>query len=345
MADKLSYQQAGVDIDEADRLIADIKVAARNTMRPEVLKGIGGFGALFEVPIDRYRKPILVSGTDGVGTKLKLAIDWNMHQGIGIDLVAMCVNDILTLGAEPLYFLDYYATGQLNRHIASAVIHSIAEGCQQANMSLIGGETAEMPGMYHQQDYDLAGFCVGVVEKDEIIDGPQRIKDGDVILGLAASGPHANGFSLIRKVLEVSATPADHQIAGRALKDWLMAPTKIYVASIRQLLQSCRVHGLAHITGGGLIENIPRILPEHTQAIIQTNAWPVPEIFPWLASAGNIEQQEMLRVFNMGIGMVVIIDAKDVGAATDILTAAGETVFTIGHITTSSSSKASVRFS
>ncbi|MDH5515953.1 MAG: phosphoribosylformylglycinamidine cyclo-ligase, partial [Gammaproteobacteria bacterium] len=287
-ATPLSYRDAGVDIDAGNALIDRIKPAVAKTRRPGVLSGLGGFGALFELPLDRYRQPVLVSGTDGVGTKLKLAVDAGLHDSIGIDLVAMCVNDIVVTGAEPLFFLDYYATGKLDLDVAGDVITGIARGCELAGAALVGGETAEMPGMYSEGDYDLAGFSVGIVEKSEIIDG-SKVGSGDVIIGLASSGPHSNGYSLIRKVLEVSGQSLQDSLAGKTLAEWLLAPTRIYVKSLLSLCSTVDVHSIAHITGGGLTENLPRVLPAGTRAIIDASSWQRPVIFDWLQEQGNIE--------------------------------------------------------
>ena len=318
----LTYKDAGVDIDAGDALVERIKPYVKQTERREVLGDIGGFGALFEIPLDRFQQPVLVSGTDGVGTKLKLAMELQHHDTIGIDLVAMCVNDVLAHGAEPLFFLDYYATGQLSVEMALKVIQGIAVGCKQAGCSLVGGETAEMPGMYHGEDYDLAGFCVGIVEKSKIIQ-PKLVKPGDVLLGLASSGLHSNGFSLVRKILSDSNSKPDKS---------LLTPTKIYVKSILQLLKEIPVHGIAHITGGGLPENLPRVLPDYTCASIHINSWKRPEIFNWLQRQGNIADSEMLRTFNCGIGMVICVEAKDLDKAKHCLERTGETVFNIGKI-------------
>ncbi len=330
----LTYKDAGVDIDAGNALVDAIKPIAKATARPEVMASLGGFGALFQLPIERYRQPVLVSGTDGVGTKLRLAIDYDKHDQVGIDLVAMCVNDLVVQGAEPLFFLDYYATGKLDLYVAQSVISGIGEGCKQAGCALIGGETAEMPGMYPDGDYDLAGFCVGIVEKDEIIDG-SKVKAGDVILGLAASGPHSNGYSLIRKILEVSGVDPHSDFEGTPLIDQLMAPTRIYVKSLLQTLKQVPIHALSHITGGGLLENIPRVLPAHTKAVIDVQSWQRPVIFDWLQQTGNIDPVEMHRTFNCGIGMAVVVAAENVAAAKAALEEAGETVYTIGHIATS----------
>jgi phosphoribosylformylglycinamidine cyclo-ligase len=325
-----TYRDAGVDIDAGDELVERIKPLVRRTQRPEVLAGIGGFGALVELP-QGYRRPVLVSGTDGVGTKLRLAIDTGRHGTIGIDLVAMCANDVVVQGAEPLFFLDYYATGRLKVDVAASVISGIAEGCAQAGAALVGGETAEMPGMYHGDDYDLAGFCVGVVEKDAIIDGSQ-VRPGDAVLGLASSGPHSNGYSLIRKLIAVAgATPAT-QLDGRPLFERLLQPTRIYVKPLLALIRSLPVHGLAHITGGGLTDNIPRTLPDGTEVVLRRSQWPRSAVFDWLARTGNITDAEMHRTFNCGIGMVVIVPAAEAGAALALLGAQGETAWHIGDV-------------
>jgi len=327
----LSYRDAGVDIDSGNRLVDHIKPIAARTRRPGVLGGLGGFGALFEIPLDRYREPVLVSGTDGVGTKLKLAIELGIHDSIGIDLVAMCANDVLVQGAEPLFFLDYYATGKLEVEVAAQVVAGIGAGCEQAGMALVGGETAEMPGMYQAGDYDLAGFCVGIVEKSKIIDGSQ-VQVGDCLLGLASSGPHSNGYSLIRKVLEVSGADLQADFHGRTLGETLLAPTRIYVKNLLALMQTLPVHALAHITGGGLLENIPRVLPAGLCAHIHRQAWPQPPIFDWLQTQGGIAEAEMLRTFNCGIGMLVIVSAAQAAQAQAWLQAAGETVWVLGEI-------------
>lgn len=327
----LSYRDSGVDIEAGNRLIDRIKPAVARTQRPGVLGGLGGFGALFELPLDRYREPVLVSGTDGVGTKLKLAVEAGLHDTIGIDLVAMCVNDIVVQGAEPLFFLDYYATGKLDLDVASAVISGIARGCELAGAALVGGETAEMPGMYAGGDYDLAGFCVGVVEKSAIIDG-SAVQAGDALIGLASSGPHSNGYSLIRKIIEVSGSSLTDMLEGRSLADWLLAPTHIYVKPLLSLCSQVPVHALAHITGGGLTENLPRVLPPDTQAVVDTSSWQQPAIFDWLQRSGNVADAEMFRTFNCGMGMVVCVAADDALAAIEHLTAQGEDARLIGHI-------------
>lgn len=330
----LTYKDAGVDIDAGNALVERIKHVARQTRRPEVLGGLGGFGALCRIPAS-YREPLLVAGTDGVGTKLRLAIDLERHDSVGIDLVAMCVNDLVVCGAEPLFFLDYYATGKLDIDTAAAVVSGIGRGCELAGCALIGGETAEMPGMYDAADYDLAGFCVGVVENDQLIDG-SRVAPGDVLIGLESSGPHSNGYSLIRKILELSGTdPASTQIGEQSLADALMAPTRIYVKSLLALIEKVPVHALAHITGGGLLENIPRVLPEFSRASIDTRSWSMPAVFDWLQEHGNIDPTEMYRTFNCGIGMVVCVPAGQADAALARLAEAGDTARVIGSIAAS----------
>ncbi len=330
----LSYKAAGVDIDAGNALVERIKPVVRTTQRPEVLGGLGGFGGLFALPLERYRQPVLVSGTDGVGTKLRLAIDNGCHDGIGIDLVAMCVNDIVVTGAEPLFFLDYYATGKLDVDVAERVVAGIAEGCRQAGAALIGGETAEMPGMYGAGDYDLAGFAVGVVEREALIDG-SRVQPGDVLIGLASSGPHSNGYSLIRKILEVSgADPRSALPDGQTLIDALLAPTRIYVRPLLSLFRAVEVRALAHITGGGLPENLPRVLPEGTAARIDRTSWARPAVFDWLQAQGRVADAEMYRTFNCGVGMVVCVPAAGADAALEQLDAAGETAWRLGEIVT-----------
>jgi len=326
----LSYRAAGVDIDAGDQLVENIKPLARQTLREGVLAGIGGFGALFEVP-RRFRNPVLVSGTDGVGTKLKLAFQLGRHDTIGIDLVAMSVNDILVQGAEPLFFLDYFACGRLDVATATSVIAGIAAGCEQAGCALIGGETAEMPGMYPAGEYDLAGFAVGVVEKEHILDG-SRIAEGDVVLGLASSGAHSNGYSLIRRILESDGTDLSSDFHGQPLAETLLAPTRIYVKPVLALTREVQVNGLAHITGGGLLENVPRILASHLTAQLDRNAWPRPALFSWLQRKGGITDQEMFRVFNCGIGMVVVVREADAEASLQRLRTGGESVYRIGRI-------------
>lgn len=327
----LDYKSAGVDIQAGNELIRLIKPIARNTNRPGVMQGLGGFGSLFELPLDRYRNPVLVSGTDGVGTKLKLAIELGQHQTVGIDLVAMSVNDIVVQGAEPLFFLDYFATGKLDVNIAAAVIEGIGNGCKTAGAALIGGETAEMPGMYGQQDYDLAGFCVGIVEKDQIIDGG-RCSVGDRLIGLASSGPHSNGYSLIRKLIETQHISLQDAFEGRTIGDFLIEPTRIYVKPILELINSVDVRGIAHITGGGITENLPRILPKNIAASINLTAWKRPPIFSWIQQTGSIEQSEMLRTFNCGIGMIVCVSVNDEEEALKKLANTGERAFSIGTL-------------
>jgi phosphoribosylformylglycinamidine cyclo-ligase len=326
-----TYRDAGVDIDAGDALVERIKPLVRRTTRPEVLAGIGGFGAMVELPLDRYRRPVLVSGTDGVGTKLRLAIETGRHDTIGIDLVAMCANDVVVQGAEPLFFLDYYATGHLNVDVAATVIDGIAEGCVQAGAALVGGETAEMPGMYQGEDYDLAGFCVGVVEKEAIIDG-SRVAAGDAVIGLTSSGPHSNGYSLIRRLIAVAGATAATQLAGSALFDLLLTPTRIYVKSLLGLIAALPVHALAHITGGGLTDNIPRVLHAGLEVVLQRRSWPQQPVFDWLARAGAIEQAEMYRTFNCGIGMVVIVAGERAAEALRLLQQAGEQAMLIGEV-------------
>lgn len=326
----LSYRDAGVDIDAGDQLVENIKPFARRTLRDGVLAGIGGFGALFQVP-SHYREPVLVSGTDGVGTKLKLAFELDLHDTIGIDLVAMSVNDILVQGAEPLFFLDYFACGKLAVDTATRVVKGIAAGCEQAGCALIGGETAEMPGMYPDGEYDLAGFAVGVVEKSAIITGTD-IAPGDVVLGLASSGVHSNGYSLVRKIVSASAADLSSDFDGRTLGEALLAPTRIYVKSVLATMRNVRLKGLAHITGGGLVDNVPRVLPEGVVAELRGNAWPRPPLFEWLQRKGNVAKAEMHRVFNCGIGMAVVVAAADADQASRQLTQEGEQVFHIGEI-------------
>jgi len=327
----ITYRDAGVDIDAGDELVERIKPRVRRSMRPEVLGGIGGFGALVEVPLDRYRKPVLVSGTDGVGTKLRLAIDSRRHDGVGIDLVAMCVNDVIVQGAEPLFFLDYFASGKLDVDVGERVVAGIIEGCVQAGCALVGGETAEMPGMYHGADYDLAGFCVGVVEKDAIIDG-SRTRAGDLVLGLPSSGPHSNGFSLIRKILQVAAADLEADVNGVKLIDRLMAPTRIYVKPLLQLLREVTVHGVSHITGGGLVDNIPRVLPDGLEVVLNRGSWRREVVFEWLQREGKVADAEMYRVFNCGIGMTVQVAASDADRAIGVLSAAGQEALIIGEV-------------
>ena len=326
----LSYRDAGVDIDAGDALVEAIKPFAKRTMREGVMGGIGGFGALFEIS-KKFKEPVLVSGTDGVGTKLKLAFHLNRHDTVGIDLVAMSVNDILVQGAEPLFFLDYFACGKLDVTIATAVIKGIAQGCEQAGCALIGGETAEMPSMYPAGEYDLAGFAVGAVEKSKIIDGT-RIAPGDVVLGLASSGAHSNGYSLVRKIIDVAQPDLQADFHGRPLADVLMMPTRIYVKPLLALMAAMDVKGMVHITGGGLVENIPRVLQPHLTAVLKKDAWTMPPLFTWLQEHGNVADAEMHRVFNCGIGMTVIVAPENAEASMAQLRAAGETVMQIGEI-------------
>lgn len=338
MTDKtsLSYKDAGVDIDAGNALVDRIKGVVKKTRRPEVMGGLGGFGALCALP-QKYREPVLVSGTDGVGTKLRLAMDLKRHDTIGIDLVAMCVNDLVVQGAEPLFFLDYYATGKLDVDTAASVISGIAEGCLQSGCALVGGETAEMPGMYHGDDYDVAGFCVGVVEKSEIIDG-SKVADGDVLVALASSGPHSNGYSLVRKIIEVSGVdPQTTDLNGSPLADHLLAPTRIYVKSVLELIANVEVHAIAHLTGGGFWENIPRVLPDNAQAVIDESSWQWPEVFNWLQQAGNVSSHEMYRTFNCGVGMVIALPADVADSAIALLSEKGENAWKIGYIKASDS--------
>jgi len=328
----ISYKDAGVDIDAGNALVDRIKHVAKRTARPEVMGGLGGFGALCEIPAG-YRQPVLVSGTDGVGTKLRVAMDLGRHDTIGIDLVAMCVNDLIVCGAEPLFFLDYYATGKLNVDVAAQVVTGIGAGCELAGCALVGGETAEMPGMYEGEDYDLAGFCVGVVEKSEIIDG-SRVQTGDVLLALPSSGPHSNGYSLIRKIIEVAGADIQStQLDGKPLADLLMAPTRIYVKPLLQLIkQTGAVKAMAHITGGGLLENIPRVLPAGAGAAIDLASWIRPAVFDWLQQQGNVDETEMHRVLNCGVGMVICVGADQADQALEVLRNAGEQPWVIGRI-------------
>ncbi|AMG29970.1 phosphoribosylformylglycinamidine cyclo-ligase [Grimontia hollisae] len=326
----LSYKDAGVDIDAGNALVDRIKGVVKRTRRPEVMGGIGGFGALCELP-SKYKQPVLVSGTDGVGTKLRLAMDLKKHDTIGIDLVAMCVNDLIVQGAEPLFFLDYYATGKLDVDTAANVVTGIGEGCLQAGCALIGGETAEMPGMYHGEDYDVAGFCVGVVEKEDIIDG-SKVSQGDAIIAVASSGPHSNGYSLIRKIIEVSGADVNTELEGKTLADHLLEPTRIYVKPVLKMLESCEVHAISHITGGGFWENIPRVLPDGTKAVIDGNSWEWPAIFNWLQENGNVTEHEMYRTFNCGVGLVIALPAEQAQKAIDILNQEGENAWLLGSI-------------
>ncbi len=338
----LSYKDAGVDIEAGDHLVERIKGVAKKTRRPEVLGGLGGFGALCEIPAG-YKQPVLVSGTDGVGTKLKLALELNQHDSIGIDLVAMCVNDLVVCGAEPLFFLDYYATGHLNVDTAATVVTGIGEGCLQAGCSLVGGETAEMPGMYEGEDYDLAGFSVGVVEKADIIDG-SKVKAGDVLIGIASSGVHSNGYSLVRKIIEVSKADLNQELDGQPLRHVLMAPTRIYIKPLLSLIKKLPVHALAHITGGGLPGNLPRVLPEGADALIAESSWTWPPVFQWLQANGGVERFEMYRTFNCGVGMVVVVSAENADAAIAHLQAEGENAWRIGEIVPSTHDEPTVVF-
>ncbi|EMG6525908.1 MULTISPECIES: phosphoribosylformylglycinamidine cyclo-ligase [Providencia] len=333
MTDKtsLSYKDAGVDIDAGNALVERIKGVVKETRRPEVMGGLGGFGALCSLP-QKYREPVLVSGTDGVGTKLRLAMDLKRHDSIGIDLVAMCVNDLIVQGAEPLFFLDYYATGKLDVDTAASVITGIAEGCKQSGCALVGGETAEMPGMYNGEDYDVAGFCVGVVERSEIIDG-SKVSAGDALIALASSGPHSNGYSLVRKILEVSQTnPEETQLDGKPLADHLLEPTRIYVKNVLELIANSDIHAIAHITGGGFWENIPRVLPDNTQAIIDGSSWQWPAVFNWLQQAGDVSTHEMYRTFNCGVGIIIALPQQEVENALALLNKLGENAWQIGTI-------------
>ena len=331
MTHSLSYRDAGVDIDAGDQLVENIKPFAKRTLRPEVLGGLGGFGALVEIG-KKYKNPVLVSGTDGVGTKLKLAFDWDKHDTVGIDLVAMSVNDILVQGAEPLFFLDYFACGKLDVARATDVIKGIAQGCEESGCALIGGETAEMPGMYPEGEYDLAGFAVGVVEKDRVING-RSIVPGDVVLGLASSGAHSNGYSLVRKIIERDQPDLDAPFdGGKTLRQAIIAPTRLYVKPVLAALEQFEIKGMAHITGGGITENIPRVLPDNCVAQIDASAWEMPKLFQWLQQAGKVAQQEMYRTFNCGIGMVLIVSAEQADALQDFLTRQGETVYRLGNI-------------
>ncbi len=327
----ITYRDAGVDIDAGEDLVERIKPAVRRSMRSEVLGGLGGFGALVEVPLDRFRQPVMVAGTDGVGTKLRLAIETGQHDTIGIDLVAMCANDVVVQGAEPLFFLDYYATGRLRVEVAARVVEGIVEGCVRAGCALVGGETAEMPGMYAGDDYDLAGFCVGLVEKDRIIDG-SRTRAGDVIIGLPSSGAHSNGYSLVRKLLASSGADANTLLDGRLLYEQLLAPTRIYVKPVLALLAEVPVHGIAHITGGGPAGNIPRVLPAGLEAVLDERSWPRPPVFDWLQRTGNIERDEMHRTFNCGLGMTLCVPAAEADRAIAVLRRSGEQAIRVGEV-------------
>ena len=329
--DRLDYKSAGVDIEAGNALVERIKPIAARTRNAGVMAGLGGFGSLFELPLDRYRQPVLVSGTDGVGTKLKLALDLNLHKTVGIDLVAMCVNDIVVQGAEPLFFLDYFATGKLDVNTAADVIEGIGKGCELSGAALVGGETAEMPGMYAEGDYDLAGFCVGIVEKNQIIDGSQ-VKAGDKLIGIASSGPHSNGYSLIRKIIEKSGASLTDKFQDSTLGETLLTPTRIYVKALLNLLKQVNVHAMAHITGGGITENLPRVLPNDLSAEIDLSAWAFPEIFAWLQQQGNVALEDMLVTFNCGIGMIVCVAAEDEAKTLELLQSSGEQAFTLGSI-------------
>jgi phosphoribosylformylglycinamidine cyclo-ligase len=326
----LSYRDAGVDIDAGNALVERIKPIASRTRRPGMLDNLGGFGALFEIPAG-YTQPVLVAGTDGVGTKLKLAIDSGKHDSIGIDLVAMCVNDLVVQGAEPLFFLDYYATGKLSLEVAEAVINGIGQGCETAGAALIGGETAEMPGMYADNDYDLAGFCVGVVEKDRVINGA-RVSAGNVLIGLGSSGPHSNGYSLIRRIVDSGQHDLQQDFHGKPLIDVLLEPTRIYVKPLLELFKEVDVLALSHITGGGLLENLPRVMPEDTAAMIDTGSWQQPEIFQWLQQQGNVDTTEMFRTFNCGIGMVLCVEEDEAQHCLELMREQGESATVIGHV-------------
>lgn len=334
---QLTYKDAGVDIDAGNALVERIKPIVAKTARPGQLGSLGGFGGLFELDLARYPNPVLVSGTDGVGTKLKLAIEMNRFDTIGIDLVAMCANDIIVLGAEPLFFLDYYATAELDVDTGASIVTGIAEGCRQAGAALIGGETAELPGLYASGDFDLAGFCVGVANRDALIDG-SGLAAGDVLLGLGSSGPHSNGYSLIRRVLEHAGYGLDHRLGDRSLGQALLEPTRIYAKSIMRLQTICKVNAIAHITGGGLPENLARVLPATLDARISRHTWPQPDVFSWLQAEGNIADDELLRTFNCGIGMVIAVAAEHAAAASAALTTSGEAVFRIGELAPGSGS-------
>ena len=330
----LDYKQAGVDIEAGNTLVDQIKPIVKKTHGKGVLGQLGGFGALFEIPLADYKTPVLVSGTDGVGTKLMLAHQMNQHGTIGIDLVAMCVNDIIVQGAKPLFFLDYYATGQLDVETAKDVITGIAKGCELSGAALIGGETAEMPGMYQAEDYDLAGFCVGIADKSKVIDG-QNVKVGDQLIALPSSGPHSNGFSLIRKIIEISGVELTHQLNGESIGDLLLKPTSIYVKTILSLLESIQINAISHITGGGLLENIPRVLPRGTCAKINSQSWQWPDIFKWLQTEGNVSNTEMHRTFNCGVGMILCVSPSDLEQALTLLNNDSARAWRIGEIETS----------
>jgi len=332
--ESLNYKSAGVDIAAGNALVERIKPIAARTRTPGVMAGLGGFGSMFELPLDRYKNPILVSGTDGVGTKLKLAIDLGIHDSVGIDLVAMCVNDIIVQGAEPLFFLDYFATGKLDVETAASVIKGIGQGCELAGAALVGGETAEMPGMYPDGEYDLAGFCVGIVEKSKVLDGA-KVSIGDKLIGIASSGPHSNGYSLIRKIIAHSGSSLDDSFGDKTLGEALLEPTRIYVKSLLTLLDKVPVHAFAHITGGGLTENLPRVLPNGIQANIDLSSWALPDVFVWLKEQGNVALADMLITFNCGIGMIVCVAREDEQATIDSLKSSGESAFVIGELVAS----------
>jgi len=329
----LNYKTAGVDIAAGNKLVERIKPIAAKTRTAGVMSGLGGFGALFELPLDRYKEPLLVSGTDGVGTKLKLAIELNQHATVGIDLVAMCVNDIVVQGAEALYFLDYFATGKLNVDTAATVVAGIGAGCELAGAALVGGETAEMPGMYADGDYDLAGFCVGIVEKSRVIDG-SKVQAGDKLIGISSSGAHSNGYSLIRHIIDTKKLDLNALLDGKPISEHLLEPTKIYVKPLLELFKQVDVHALAHITGGGITENLPRVLPVGIQANIDLKTWTAAPIFDWLQQHGNISSADMLTTFNCGIGMIICVAAKDEATTLQALQQQGETAFTIGELVT-----------
>lgn len=326
----LSYKDAGVDIDAGNQLVERIKSVTKRTHRPEVRGGLGGFGALCSIPT-KYKRPLLVSGTDGVGTKLRVAMDAGKHQGVGIDLVAMCVNDLIVQGAEPLFFLDYYATGKLDVDTAAEVVTGIGTGCELAGCALIGGETAEMPGMYHDGDYDIAGFCVGVVEEEKVIDG-SNVKAGQSIIALGSSGPHSNGYSLVRKIIEVAKADVSEELEGKPLIDHLLEPTRIYVKSVLALLEKINVSAISHITGGGFWENIPRVLPDTAKVVVDESSWEWPSIFNWLQEKGNVTRHEMYRTFNCGVGLVIVVDEQDAQDAVTLLTELGENAWVIGQV-------------
>ncbi len=337
---KLNYKEAGVDIDAGEALVEKIKPCVKKTQRPEVIGGLGGYGALCRIP-QGYKKPVLVSGTDGVGTKLRVAIDLDKHDTVGIDLVAMCVNDLIVQGAEPLFYLDYFATGHLEVEKAASVISGICKGCEMSGCALIGGETAEMPGMYAKNDYDMAGFAVGVVEEDEIIDG-SAVTEGDTLIGIASSGPHSNGFSLIRKIVEVSKADLKAPFGDTTLGEALLAPTRIYVKPILKLIKAVPVHALAHITGGGFWDNIPRVLPANTKAVINGKSWQWPEVFNWLQKNGNVDRHEMYRTFNCGVGMIAAVPQDVANKAVELLNAEGEKAWILGAIAKAADGEAQV---